>query len=149
MFTVDIKQQHNNNNNPHPVLKTKYLVAAASVATCSLCKSFVKMTYFNQKPWVKVNVSHGLITVMEVGVRDSLYLWHSRYTAEPIHLLSLPYPSLIKQRYPFSARLTEFSSHRMVKPGFDLTTFRRFFPYNRASLATRPWRLSTEKLSII
>ena len=63
-------------------------------------------------PWigvkkVKVKVSHSLIAVGPVGVRDTLYLGHSWWKAEPIPRLSLPYPSLIRKRYPFSAGLTE------------------------------------------
>ena len=56
---------------------------------------------------VKVKVSHSLIAVGAVGVRVPLYLGHSWWKAEPIPLLSLPYPSLIRKRYPFSAGLTE------------------------------------------
>ena len=55
----------------------------------------------------KVKVSHSLIAVGAVGVRVPLYLGHSWWKAEPIPLLSLPYPSLIRKRYPFSAGLTE------------------------------------------
>ena len=55
----------------------------------------------------KVKVSHSLIAVGAVGVRVPLYLGHSWWKAEPIPLLSLPYPSLIRKRYPFSAGLTK------------------------------------------
>ena len=45
-------------------------------------------------------VSHSLIAVGAVVVSVPLYL-------APIPLISLPYPSLIRKRYPFSAGLTE------------------------------------------
>ena len=43
-----------------------------------------------------VKVSHSpMIAVGAVGVRGPLYLGHSKLKAEPIPLLSVPYPSLI------------------------------------------------------
>ena len=54
-----------------------------------------------------------------MGVRVPLYLGHSWWKAEPIPLLSLPYPSLIRKRYPFSAGLTERvfqSPHGVAEP---------------------------------
>ena len=59
------------------------------------------------KSKVKVKVSHSLIAVGAVGVRVPLYLGHSWWKAEHIPFLSLPYPSLIRKRYPLSAGLTE------------------------------------------
>ena len=56
---------------------------------------------------VKVKVSHSPIAVGAVGARVPLYLGHSWWKVEPILLLSLPYPSLIQKRYPFTAGLTE------------------------------------------
>ena len=55
----------------------------------------------------KVKVSHSLLAIGAVGVRVPLYLGHSWWKAELIPLLSLPYPSLIRKRYPFTAGLTE------------------------------------------
>ena len=98
------------------------------------------------QPWVgqlnlikKVKVSHSLIAVGAVGVRVPLYLGHSWWKAEPIPLLSLPYPSLIRKRYPFSA---EFSSRRMAQPSLELTRYGDFLHHSRAALTTRPRRLS-------
>ena len=41
------------------------------------------------------------------GVRVPLYHGHSQRKAEPIPLLLLPYFSLIRKSYPFTAGLTE------------------------------------------
>ena len=56
---------------------------------------------------VNVKVSHSLIAVGAVGIRVPLYLGHSLWKAEPIALLSLAYPSLIRKRYPFTPGLIE------------------------------------------
>ena len=50
-------------------------------------------------------MSHSLIAIEEVRV--PLYHGHSEWKAELIRLVSLPYPSLIQKRYPFTAGLTE------------------------------------------
>ena len=88
-------------------------------------------------------MSHSLIAVGAVGVRVPLYLGHSWWKAEPIPLLSLPYPSLIRKRYPFSAGLTErVFSRRMAQPSLELTRYGDFLHHSRAALTTRPRRLS-------
>ena len=45
----------------------------------------------------KEKVSHSLIAVGAVGLRVPLHLGHSKRNVEPIPLLSLPYPSLIRK----------------------------------------------------
>ena len=68
---------------------------------------------------VKLKVSYSVIAVWAVGVRVPLYVGHSWWKAEPIPLLLLPYPSLIRKRYPFTAGLTERvfqSSHGEAQP---------------------------------
>ena len=39
--------------------------------------------------------------------------------------LVLPYPSVIRKKYPFTAGLTEFFCRRRAKPSLELTTLRR------------------------
>ena len=57
-------------------------------------------------------------------------------------LLLLPYPFLIRKKYPFTVGLTEFFSRRMAKPSLELTRYGDFLHYNRVALTTRPRRLS-------
>ena len=80
-----------------------------------------------------------------MGVRVQLYLGHSWWKAEPILLLSLPYPFLIRKRYPFSAGLTERvfqSPHGAAEPRTH--AIRRLSDHSRAALTTRPRRLSNQ-----
>ena len=65
---------------------------------------------------------------------------------EPSPFLSLPYDSLIRNRYPFTVGLTGISSRRMAKPGFELTTFRRLSAPQPIALTTRQCAPLNKKL---
>ena len=103
--------------------------------------------YFQHVCSKMVKVSHSLIPVGAVEIRVPLYLGHIWRKAEPSPLLSLPYPSLIRNRYPFTAGLTEFPGRRMAKPSLELTLHRDFLLHNPAALTTRPRLLSEQILS--
>ena len=87
----------------------------------------------------KVKVSHSLIAVGAVGVRVPLYFGHSWGKAEPIPLLSLPYPSLIWKRNQFTARVDRdtFSSRHMSKPSLELTPKGDFLHHIQAALTAQ------------
>ena len=92
---------------------------------------------YNVKIMVKkVKVFHSLIAVGAVVVSVPLYLGHSWWKAEPIPLLSLPYPSLIRKRYPFTAGLIErvFQSSQRESQPRTHPLRRLSAPYNKAPL---------------
>ena len=82
--------------------------------------------------WLGLKFSHSLLAAGTVRVKALLYLAYSIWKADPNPLLSLHYPSLIRNRYQLTAGLTDFSSCQMAntlhKTGVILTT--------------RPWPLS-------
>ena len=84
----------------------------------------------------KRKVSHSLIAIGAVGVRVPLYVGHSWWKVEPIPLLSLPYPSLMRKRYPFTAGLTEFSSRRMARPSLELMRYGNFLHHSCSNHST-------------
>ena len=97
---------------------------------------------------IEIKVSHSVVAVGTVGAGAAPYLRHSNWKVEPIPLNSLFYAHLIQNRYPFIVGLTEFSSRRIAKPGFELPTSRRIsasLPHNRVVLTTRSRHFFTEK----
>ena len=116
-----------------------YIVTAWRNATLRKSALFLCNICHNLNNLGKVKVSHSLIAVGGVGVRVPLYLGHSWWKAEPIPLLSLSYPSLIRKRYPFSAGLTDRVFQSMQCAAEPRThAIRRL----SAALTTRPRRLS-------
>ena len=75
----------------------------------------------------KVKVSHSLITIGAVWGRVPRYLGHSKLRAEPIPLLSLPYPSLIQKNLPIFCRVDResFQLVTLGSPASNLTTLHR------------------------
>ena len=80
--------------------------------------SFVQCEQVKSQPEkrVEIKVSHSAVAIGTVGagggwrgggVGAAPYLRHSKWEVEPIPLLSLSYAFLIRNRYPFIARLTE------------------------------------------
>ena len=78
--------------------------------------------------------------------RDTATFWSiAELKVKPIPLLSLPYPSLIRKRFPFTAGLTERvfqSPHGEAEPRTHAIGYGDFLRYSRAALTTRPRRLS-------
>ena len=116
--------------------------------------SFVQCEQVKSRPEkrVEIKVSDSAVATGTVGAGvgggATPYLRRSKWKVEPIPLLSLSYAFLMRNRYPFIAGLTECSSRRMAKPGFELTTSRRLsasLPHNRVVLTTRSRDFSSEK----
>ena len=136
MFSLRNKKKLSLNYSQYPLLSEALIIMHFAFGKCNFCCSSCNLVvwlfihvpislsihtfyyvwsvlsmffcfFSDSKVKVKVKVSHSLIAVGAVGVRVPLYLGHSWWKAEPIPLLSLPYPSLIRKRYPFSAGLTE------------------------------------------
>ena len=89
---------------------------------------------------IKVKVSHRVIAVGVVWVRGPLYLGYSWWKAESITLLSLPYPSLIRQRYPFAA------GHLTICENTDQTKWMNMFITNLAILSSDGSRMKAHSL---
>ena len=66
--------------------------------------------YEYQEAIKRVKVSHSLVAIRSVGVIDQLCLSHSIWQAEPIPLLLLPYPFLIRKRYHLRGSGIEWGS---------------------------------------
>ena len=89
------------------------------------------------------------MAVGAVGVRVPLYLRHSWWKAEPILLLSLLYPSLIRKKVSIYCWVErEFSSRPMAKPSLEITLHGVFLHHNLVALTTRLQRHSLS-LSIL
>ena len=71
---------------------------------------------------IKVKVSYNLIAVRGFTVSWAKLMKGGTHTS-PFAALSF----LIRNRYTFTAGLTEFSSCPMAKPSLKLTNFRRLF----------------------
>ena len=64
-----------------------------------------------------------LTTFWSKGLRPTAsWAQQMKGIAHPSAFAALSFPGL-KKSYPFTAGLTEFSSPRVAKPGFDLMTF--------------------------
>ena len=63
------------------------------------------------------------------GIRGPLYRWHKIWNAEPIPLLSVPYPSLIRKKVPMNCWADKESSqltHACVQPPDLLHQYKAF-----------------------
>ena len=87
---------------------------------------------------VKVKVSHIRIAVGAVGLESHCILGSADERPSASLSFSLPYPSLIRKRYPFTIGLSE---RVFQSPSLELTLDSDFLHHDRAALTTRPWCL--------